>query len=99
MPLGSRGRLGRFTERFRPGSLTFDDVAVNVQYNTDRILACSVGRDERAAARNALGLSRLGAASTWMRRMRSSMRRLRMSCPTRPGPQMHARTSSSAVAR
>ena len=39
MPYGSRGQVGRFSEEFRPGSLTFDDVIVNVQHDMKRLLA------------------------------------------------------------
>ena len=36
MPFGSRGQVGRFTEEFRPGSITYGDVLVNVLHVNSR---------------------------------------------------------------
>ena len=41
MPYNSRGQVGRFTESFIPGSLSYDDVLVNVEHRADRILTRS----------------------------------------------------------
>ena len=38
MPYGSRGNVGRFTESFVAGSLSYTDVIVNVEHRSDRIL-------------------------------------------------------------
>lgn len=60
MPFGSRGQVGRFTEEFTPGSLSFDDVLVNVLHDPGRILARSGGglvlRESREALRAAITL-------------------------------------------
>ena len=36
---GERSRIGPFTEEFRPGSLTFEDVIANVMHTRERPLA------------------------------------------------------------
>ena len=39
MPFGTRGQVGRFTEQFEPGSITYDDVLVNVMHDPQRLVA------------------------------------------------------------
>ena len=39
MPYGSRGQVGKFSEEFAPGSLSYEDVLVNVLHNPSRIVA------------------------------------------------------------
>ena len=39
VPYGSRGTVGRFSEEFRAGSLSYTDVLCNVSHNAERILA------------------------------------------------------------
>ena len=60
MPFGSRGQVGRFTEEFTPGSLSFDDVLVNVLHDPGRILARTGGglvlTESRDAIRAAIAL-------------------------------------------
>ena len=54
MPFGSRGKVGRFTEEFTPGSLEYSDVLVNVLHDPGRIVARSGGGLVLTESRDAL---------------------------------------------
>ena len=43
MPFGAAGQVGRFTEEFRAGALSYDDVEVNVLHDPGRLLARTNG--------------------------------------------------------
>lgn len=43
MPYGSQGRVGRFTEEFRAGSLDYSDVLVNLFHDPSRVVARTDG--------------------------------------------------------